>query len=315
MFFFGNKKRPLGKSRFSARDFQNRIKQASSRRLARPMPSSKKTFSLSINLKKIALKFIIPACLIFLAYLFIFSEYLLITEVEVSGTSRIPKEQVSVYVLNMGAKRTALVPQNNYFLLSKNRLENNIKNSIPLIKEVAGFDRGWPNRLELKIVERDPGFVLFSNNSSFLIDDQGLVAKKDPDPAGLPVVIDQVMENFDLGEQLQSPKKIVFILSMFKQWDSKISAPLKEAKIPGKASEEIQFVSQEGWSVFFDTQQPVASQLNALSLILNHQIQPKERLSLAYIDLRLSKTAYYCFKNTPCVAGTSFETPKEEDMD
>jgi hypothetical protein len=50
----------------------------------------------------------------------------------------------------------------------------------------------------------------------------------------------------------------------------------------------------------FDTTRSVITQLNDLSVLLNKQIAAKDRARLAYIDLRLAKWAYYCFKATPC---------------
>ena len=92
---------------------------------------------------------------------------------------------------------------------------------------------------------------------------------------------------------------------------SKRIQEIKEAKVPGIAASEAQFVTSEGWGVFFDVNRSVASQLSNLSLLLSRQIPAKDRNRLAYIDLKLPKWAYYCFKNTPC---SSVSKPTEEEI-
>src|SRR4029077_18786738 len=80
----------------------------------------------------------------------------------------------------------------------------------------------------------------------------------------------------------------------------KMTIPLALAKIPGRGATEVEFVSSEGWSALFSTDRPVTNQLNNLSVLLNKQITASNRGKLAYVDLRLAKWAYYCYKATPC---------------
>jgi hypothetical protein len=105
---------------------------------------------------------------------------------------------------------------------------------------------------------------------------------------------------------------------MSKSWNTKINTPIVSAKFPGKSSSEAQFVTAMGWDVIFDTGRPVSVQLADLAVILSKQINPTELPNLAYIDLRLAKWAYYCFKASPCEqkekpaeAGTTIDVEKQ----
>jgi len=136
-----------------------------------------------------------------------------------------------------------------------------------------------------------------------LIDDEGIVVNQidsSSAPKNMLIVEDQLTEDFASGEILHNAKLAAFVLSMSKQWDSKINTPVSLVKFPGKESSEVQFVTKEGWAVFFDTTRPVASELKDLVVLLNIQIAAKDRGNLAYIDLRLDKWAYYCFKAAAC---------------
>ncbi|HYE22417.1 MAG TPA: FtsQ-type POTRA domain-containing protein [Verrucomicrobiae bacterium] len=316
---FSKHRRINAKRRFGTREFQSRVKEAQNyKRPYNPIDLNRPPrWMVIIGLKSKFYRVLWLGLIAAFAYLFMFSDLMLIDSVKVSGTNRVSQEQVLSAIDNFSGERTFFIPKNNFFLMSKARVNESLKSAIPLVKEIKSYKRTWPNRVELEVVERDPGFVLQVDDKKYLVDDEGVVIKDDAAGLDLPLVIDQVTENFDIGLPLPNTKMVAFILSMHKQWGTKINSPISIAKIPGKASNEVQIVSEEGWGVFFDTTRSVTSQLDNLSLVLSRQIPARERPNLAYIDLRLSKWAYYCFKNSPCVAGAqedaeAVETTEEE---
>ncbi len=246
-----------------------------------------------------------------IAYMFVFSKYMVVNEITIAGTNKVDVNQVNTVIDAMSSERTFFVPKSNFFLFTRERVSNTLTASMPFIKTISKFKRTWPNKVEIEITERDPGFVLESNGRRYLIDDDGFVVTDNPQQEGLPLIMDQVDENFDIGKQLDNTKLVAFILSAHKQWSSKINVPIKETKIPGKASGEVQFVTNEDWGVFFDVNRSVSSQLSSLALILSKEVPLTKRPTLAYIDLRLKERAYYCFKDSPCVAGASTTTPEQ----
>jgi hypothetical protein len=136
------------------------------------------------------------------------------------------------------------------------------------------------------------------------------VVKPVEDAGSLPLVEDTVEESFATGEALPNAKLAPFILSVYQAWPDKLPSSISLVKFPGKASNEVHFASSEGWIVYFDINRSAVSQLDSLTLILNSQIPIQSRSRLAYIDLRLSKTAYYCYKESPCIA-----KPQELEVD
>jgi hypothetical protein len=169
---------------------------------------------------------------------------------------------------------------------------------LPIIKEVK-TTRSWPDKINIEITERNPALSFSVKDKNYLIDDQGFVVKELTAPSSQLNIVDAVDDNINIGETING-KLIPFIISMEKSWPGRVAVPLSFGRIPGKGSSEVEFITTEGWSAFFSTDRPVNSQLNNLGLILSKQIPARDRAKLAYIDLRLAKWAYYCYKQTPC---------------
>lgn len=290
--FSGHRKKVEAKRRFGSLEFRNKIKEASSYKRAYIKEGNGKALTYA--------KFLTVAIFGLAFYFLVISDSLLVKEVSIQGNSQVSTEQIED-VLNANANsRLLLIKKNHFLLMSQGRINKLLTKSLPTIKEVTKSDRGWPDKISIELVEHTPGFVIESNGNYFLVDDEGIVVEQIPDPKNFLVVNDQLTESFASGDRLSNQKFVPFILSMKKTWSSKISTPIATVKFPGKSSTEVQFITNTGWAVLFDTSRSVTVQLSDLSIILSKQITPGDLQNLAYIDLRLSKWAYYCFKQSPC---------------
>jgi cell division septal protein FtsQ len=303
--------------RFGSKEFQNKIKKAQGyKRVFDPRTHNIVSgFLKSIGLGSWWAKLLIIALLALPAYFLFISDYFVISTISASNNSQITNQQIlSVFNARQNTSNF-FIPKNHAVFLTRSRVEHMLVQAHPLIKELNEFRFVWPNQIEFTVVERQPGFAFSAQNKKYLVDDQGLIIKQIDDLQGLVLVINQTDETVEPGEQLNNSKLVGFVLSMIRQWPTKINSQIKEARVPGKASGQIQFVSSEGWGVFFDVNYPVESQLANLSLILSRQIPAKDRLNLAYIDLRFDKWAYYCYKNQPCQAGPREEEGIEDEVE
>lgn len=269
--------------RFGTRAFQNKIREAANYKRALNIKLDK--FQFNFGLWKYLFGLVI---LVFVYYLF-FSPRFTVRTVEVSGNSQVAAQDISDAL-------TSRHPR--FFFLSGGRADRILTAAIPTIKRISSYRRIWPDKVRITVEERIPGFVIESNNQKFLIDDEGTVVSQVSDTKNFLIVHDQLTENFATGELLPNAKMAAFVVSMQKQWPSKISAPLASVKFPGKASTDAEFVTQAGWSALFDTSRSVVVELEDLDVLLRKQI--KDPAKLAYIDLRLSDWAYYCYKQTAC---------------
>lgn len=231
-------------------------------------------------------------------YFLVLSPYFLVTQVTVAGNSQVQTDQIRE-LLTKSDRRFMLVPQNSLFLLGSGKVSDLIRTNYPLVREVKS-KRGWPNRIAVEIAERAPALNFSVNGKHYLVDDHGFVVGELENQGSQLLVTDQVEEEVYVGETLDG-KLVPFIISMQKLWATKFPGnKIVEVRIPGKGSAEASFVTSEGWSALFSTDRPGTNQLSNLVLLLNKQIPAAERPKLAYIDLRLAKWAYYCFKSTPC---------------
>ncbi|HYC79988.1 MAG TPA: FtsQ-type POTRA domain-containing protein [Candidatus Binatia bacterium] len=301
--------------RYGSKEFQNKIKSAQNyKRIYDPRGKGVVHDILHwLHLDNRLYQFLLLIVAGFFAYFLIISPYFLVTEFIISGNQQVSRDQIVSVLKKSEEGRWLLVPKNHLALMSKNGTLEMVSSELPLVKEFKTYKRVWPNKIEMEIVERHPGFIFNVNNTNYLVDEEGFVVRAVDDTTGLPIVIDQVIETVTVGEQLNNTKLVAFVISATKQWPNKIRSAMREIKVPGKAAEQVEFKSAEGWGVFFDINRPVEAQLSNLSLILNRQIPAQNRLRLAYIDLRFDKWAYYCYKNSPCEAQPqNTEQTKEE---
>jgi cell division septal protein FtsQ len=288
--------------RFGSREFQNKVKQAQGYKRIFDTRNRGALGKVLHWLHLDSALVLLPALLILggaFYYLFI-SDYFLVTSVSVAGAQQVSAEQIQNAFKEAASQRWFLIPRNHSAILSKSSALEMVGDQLPLVKDFAKYKRVWPNRIELEIVERRPGFAFNVSGANYLVDEDGVVVKQVADAGGLPMVYDQVTETVTAGERLNNTKLVVFIMSLVRHWPSKVNSGIKEMRVPGKAASQVQVVSNEGWGVFLDTTRPVEAQLSNLALILSRQIPAKDRLRLAYIDLRFDKWAYYCYKDSPC---------------
>ncbi|MBX4186829.1 MAG: FtsQ-type POTRA domain-containing protein [Candidatus Doudnabacteria bacterium] len=300
MIFSKHRKKIEPGRRYGSISFRNKVKEAANYKRAFNPTSG---FSLNIlsgnSIRtKIYKGLGVTAVAVAIYYLMI-SPIFLVTDIEIKGNHQISSEQIRQLLGNTGDHRFFLIRKNNFLIMTEGRVNKLLTGSIPTIKNVS-LHKSLPNHAVLEISEHTPGFAIESNGKYFLVDDEGVVVNQMEGPQKLLVAHDQLVENFVRGERLPNQKLAPFIISMSKMWGSKINVPIEVVKFPGKIGNDVQFVTVMGWSVLMDASRPGSVQLGNLAVILSKEVTPMQQLKLAYIDLRLDKKAYYCFKESPC---------------
>lgn len=317
MKIFSTHRRKLEpRRRFGSYEFRTKIREAANYKRAFTIGRHNwyERFLAKIGLASKTMRTAAVLILIIIIYYLFFSSKLAISKIEISGNSQIPSEQIQAALESATNSRFLFVKKNNFFLMSEGRVSKALISKIPKIKTVA-TERIWPDTIKISVKEHVPGFVIKSNGKLFLIDDEGIVVSPVDSPENMLVVEDQLTESFATGEILHNTKLAAFVLSMNKQWSTKISSPISLVKFPGKESSEVQFVTKDGWSALFDTSKSAAEVLNDLAVVLNKQIAVKDRINLAYVDLRLENRAYYCFRAAPCAQQPQPEAAGTETTD
>ncbi len=315
--FSPHRRRMEAKRRYGSKEFQNKIKKAQGYKRIFDARSHGAFGKILHWLRLDSAVVLIPLLLVAGAgiyYLFI-SDYFLVQNIEVSGNEQIGTSQIQEAVQKAGDERWMLIPKNHLLLLSGSYALDLISEELPLVKEISRYKRVWPDGVKFEVVERRPGFAFVIDGRPYLVDEEGVVVKPLDDVGSLPVVHNQLSEGVQVGERLNNTKLVAFVMSVLKHWPAKINSQIKEMRVPGKAAQQIQVMSNEGWGVFFDTNRPSEGQVSNLALILSRQIPAQNRLKLAYIDLRFDKWAYYCYKDSPCVSQPNNEQKEGEGAD
>ncbi|MBX4191573.1 MAG: FtsQ-type POTRA domain-containing protein [Candidatus Doudnabacteria bacterium] len=299
MQIFSKHRKKLEPSRrFGGIDFRNKVKSASNyKRVFSQAGSLSLALTSGTKIAKIS-KAIGIAVILLTGYLG-FSSTFSITNIKITGNHQIPESEIRQVLSEYGNSRL-LFKKNHFFLMTQSRVNKVLTTGLPGIKEVIGYKRIWPNKAEVEVKEFVPGFVIESDGNLFLVDDEGVVIGETLDPGKLMIVRDQQVENFVRGETLPNRKIAPFILSMKKAWPAKINTGIETIWFAGKNSNDVHFTTTAGYIVLFDSTRPVSVQLSSLAVILSKQIGSSQIPNLAYVDLRLSKWAYYCFKESPC---------------
>ena len=313
MKIFSTHRRKLEPSRrFGGREFQNKVKAKLNYKRVFNAPRSGWLDELwyKIGLRSKLWRWGAFGVFIILFYFLILSPRFVVSDIRVSGNTQVSTQQIVDVIHHEGNSRIFLLKKASFFLLSRGMVNQMLTQNISSIKEVSEFKRIWPNKIELTVKERTPGFALMSNGKYFLVDDEGTVVKPLDDPQGLLVAEDSVVEDFASGESLPNIKMAPFIVTMSRTWPTKISTGISGVIFSGKASTKVQFTSVEGWAVFFDINRSVSTELSSLVTVINKLIAPKDRARLAYIDLGSNKFTYYCFKDTACQQKPLEEAPE-----
>ena len=230
----------------------------------------------------------------FIIYFFFFSNFFLISEIEVSGgkeiTNNIVKEIVST---ELGKRSFLIIPQDNILFLSKNRLDQKIKEQLVLDKlEIKKKGR---HKLSIIIAEKPVVAYLFNQGRIFTLDHDGyLVGVVDSLPsADNNLIIHYNERNLDIGEQIGDGQFLQELNNLYKKWNN-LNLPAWQYVILNDVMDRyLQLQTQNGFKVYLSRQYSIDKQLANLKKLLREQLKKDEQDKLEYIDLRVEGWIYY----------------------
>ena len=112
------------------------------------------------------LLFVILSIIITLVYFFVRDPYFTLKQYKILGNRNITEEQL----LNSLAEYSG----RHLFLVETHKVENKLISAYPIIDGVD-VDKIWPDKLFIKISEREPKLVYVNLNGAYLVDDEGRV--------------------------------------------------------------------------------------------------------------------------------------------
>jgi cell division septal protein FtsQ len=243
----------------------------------------------------------IAAILCGAAYLFLFLPNLQVSQIFVSGANKanaqvienIGWQNVTNNFLKVGD--WALVSKSIFFVNTE-EIKNKVLNSDAVIKDVA-VEKRWPDKIDIKIEERDQVAIFCQENRCFYIDANGVIFDELTEKPESGFIVRQSQNgqtpDFSLGSSVVSNNLMASIYEIEKNLKDNFQINLTEALI--STPTRLNVMTGEGWQIFFDTDasSDISHQLTKLDLLLKQEINSQQRQGLEYIDLRFDGRAYY----------------------
>jgi len=271
-----------------------------SRKLAANLPKSKRSHQYSIEdakrlQKKVTWISIILITTFFAGFLF-YSSYFKIEIINIEGNYGAADREVLNLIANTLDKNKALIlPQDNYFLLSKKYLKKEFQ-KIYLLSELE-IVKDFPSTINITISEKTGQSILISNEQMYLIDPSGEAVRVIPannlNESKISVIYDLSNTPIEVGQNALELKTLELINS--------IQISLRELnlslieidyfKIDSPKVNYVKLVTKKGFEIHFNTLLPLEKQIYKLQKSL--EAGKIDLNKILYINLRISDQVIY----------------------
>lgn len=294
---------------------------SSSRRNARNSGFSKR-----INFSKIII-FVFLLVFLYIAYYFFYSPNFRITDIEIKGRENISEYALrNIIEEQFNKSRFLIFNQDNILMFNKRLTRKNIKNSYVLDKLL--IKKEYPHKLYVEIEEKVSTVVWVSQHDNiehyYYLDLNGVILgeipiseiermyakekinlgegeeeelikiseKEEKEQTILPLIYDQSNSEVKIKEPVLENKVINFIINLYQKFPEDFSEiSIKNFATLEPNSSRVHLVTEEGYEIYFESDNDLNSQLHNLKIVLEDKI--KNTNSIQYIDLRFDDRVYY----------------------
>jgi len=228
-------------------------------------------------------------------YLICFFPVFQIKKVIVTGEKKVLAQDIKKTVKKEIEKNILFFSTKSIFLTRPDKIREVILNNFPQIEDVE-VHRGFPDGLDIVVIERIGKAFWCQEKQCFLVDDQGIIFEK-VEAGSLPflkIVSLKKVKDIKLGQQVIEKN----LLSQILEIESKIKKDSKIDLDEMLIASNIRLIAKtsEGWQIYFNLEKDIDWQITELNLVLQQEIPENKRRNLEYIDLRFSKV-YYKYKD------------------
>lgn len=239
-------------------------------------------------------------------YVLLFSPFLDIESVAVYGNQDIPTEEIVAKVDEVvNGKYLNYLSKRNFFLVSKNRINQKLKNDFDRL-EVSSIEKKFPRSILIRVKEKQPELAWCSGGVCYLVDKSGLVysganaTDEELSRSRFLVVIDDNARPVEIGTTSIGENFIQYL----KEIDSLLVDELKlqidgDYHTPATSSQEITVKIKEGEGWFLKLSNVVSPKdtKKILETVFERELTEEKRSQLDYLDLRVKGKVYYKLKS------------------
>lgn len=194
--------------------------------------------------------------------------------------------------------RLWVFPRDNMFLVSPRDIEDYIRESFPLVRQVE-VKRTFPNTLTVSILERGALFFWCSGGDQcLLLDEKGMVLDRPQalDEHRVPqfFLVDELGKQASFGDQVVDPSILTFVRGLPQALSEQMGIQMKEKLfLPSKYADEIRIETENGFDIRMNTGMPLEKILNILRIVREKAVPHDQQENIASIDLRVPGRAFY----------------------
>ena len=302
---FNKNKKVDSKVRFQRPNFQKQLENARGykRDTKKIQDGRAGIFFSKIGLSSWYSKAILTFILIFIIYLIYVPNIFYIKNISVNGVAATDASRISDEVSTYLSKASFL-PQQNIFLLSKNKLNSYLLATDPKIFKITSVTKKFPKGLAITVELRKQSYVLQTPDNEYLLSNDGLVMEEiattsTTSIAGLFIVKQPLDYPWQQSERGISSDQISAMQTLGNKISAIAKSPIGSFELSSATTTDMAVNLSTGYQLKFDITQDLNQDLNYLNLLLG-QLPVGNIKNLYYIDLRFKDRGYVCYKNTPC---------------
>ncbi|HBR71456.1 MAG TPA: hypothetical protein DEA27_01435 [Candidatus Moranbacteria bacterium] len=236
-------------------------------------------------------------------YVLFFSPFLAVEQIEISGIQELNLENVSKVSESVyEGKYLGFIPRNNFLFITQRSVENVLKNDFKKIRNVT-VTKKFPDSVNINIDERKALMVWCGKEKCYLMDESGTPYSEadfnSPEFAQnhLLKINDFSGREIVIGEKIVDSVYEKYVLDAKDALGKTGFEANGEYSTPSRMAEEIRIKTIQGPELYFSTQFPLETALNALIAVIKKEITHEKQGEIEYIDLRNEGKVFYKFKN------------------
>ncbi len=228
-------------------------------------------------------------------YLVCFCSFFQLEKIIVSGEEKVSKQEIKIIVEQGIGEKLLFLQTKSIFLVNLNKIRENILNNFSQIDNIE-IKKGFPDSLNLLVMERKEIGVFCENNICFLLDEKGIIFEKVLEtPELIKIQNTAIDRELKLGEQVVDKELLSKILQVVVKLKKDLKISLDKVLIINK--QRLNIKTFEGWEIYLNPEQDINWQLLKLSSVLEEEIPLEKRKDLEYIDLRFGNYSPYKYRD------------------
>jgi cell division septal protein FtsQ len=219
------------------------------------------------------------------------NDYLKIREINIKTKDDFSVKIQEIINSNLQKNTFMILPNSNFIILNTNKIEEQIKNDIPEIKNIK-INKKFPNKLEVENSLHEATIGWETQDKKYLLNEDGYILKETDNFEGFLFVKDSTNLPLKKDERVVYPNFITFS----KQINEKVSQ--LSIKIQHLEIKETTFMincyTVNGYKIIFNTTKSIEDQINKLTETINFLEGNIKKLD--YVDVTVKNKAIYKLK-------------------